>query len=120
MAQPTTFQLKPPHTEDVNNETSCTSAGDLALSPTDDPGAILTILGVAPPMTGAHSVASPLQLRLFQRPALGLFLLVLYHIARKFPKPVRWDHPTAPSNPRSVAFAMGQSEEGIVIGMPII
>ena len=33
-----TFQLKPLHTDDVNNETSCTSAGDRALSHTDDPG----------------------------------------------------------------------------------
>merc|ERR1712146_132688 len=34
VAQPTTFQLKPPHTDDVNNETSCTLAN---LSHTDDP-----------------------------------------------------------------------------------
>ena len=38
VAQPTTFQLKPPHTDDVNNETSCTFAGDLTLCHTDDPG----------------------------------------------------------------------------------
>ena len=41
MAQPTTFQLKSLHTDDVNSiadETSCISAGDLALSHTDDPG----------------------------------------------------------------------------------
>ena len=38
VAQPTTFQLKPPHTDDANNEASCTFAGDLTLSHTDDPG----------------------------------------------------------------------------------
>merc|ERR1712023_291565 len=31
------------------------------------PGAILTILGMAPRMIGAHSVTSPLPLRLCQR-----------------------------------------------------
>ena len=38
VAQPTTFQLKPPHTDDVNNDASCTFAGDLTLSQPDDPG----------------------------------------------------------------------------------
>ena len=31
-------------------------------------------------------------------------------------KPARWDHPTAPSNARSVAIATGRSEGDIVIG----
>ena len=35
VAQPATFQLKPLHTDDVNNDASCTFA---ALSHTDDPG----------------------------------------------------------------------------------
>merc|ERR1712146_420658 len=38
VAQPTIFQLKPPHTDDVNNDASCTFAGDLTLSQPDDPG----------------------------------------------------------------------------------
>ena len=41
MAQPTTFQLKLLHTDDVNTSadaTSCISARDVALSHTDDPG----------------------------------------------------------------------------------
>ena len=41
VAQPKTFKLKSLHTNDVNisaDETCCISAGDLALSHTDDPG----------------------------------------------------------------------------------
>ena len=41
VAQPTTFKLKSLYTDDSNiiaDETSCISAGDIALSHTDDPG----------------------------------------------------------------------------------
>ena len=39
MAQPTTFHLKPLHTDDANNDASCTCNSTLAtLSHTDDPG----------------------------------------------------------------------------------
>ena len=67
VAQPTTFHLKPFHIDDANYDACCTLA---TLSHTDDdPGGdvILTILEVAPPMTGAPSVASPPLLRLSQR-----------------------------------------------------
>ena len=68
MAQPTTFKLKSLHNDAVNtiaDETSYISAGDLALSHTDE--ATLTILVVVPPIIGAPSVTSPLSLRLFQK-----------------------------------------------------
>ena len=74
VAQPTTFQLKPLHTNAESTFTtadciSCISAEVLALSHTDDPGGDTDdmILEVAPPTIGAPSVTSPLLLRLFQR-----------------------------------------------------